>query len=149
MEGFTLIGKKLTKQTCNTNGQAAIDCGMLWQSFMEEGIMGKIPNKVSNEIVAVYYDYESDEHGMYSFFIGCKVEAGTTTPEGLDELLIPAQTYQIETAQGSMPECVANAWKTIWSTKINRAYGYDFEVYDERSHDWTNATIDIYLSVKG
>lgn len=41
MEGFKLVGKKLMKQTCNKNGQAAIDCGSLWKAFMEEEIMKK------------------------------------------------------------------------------------------------------------
>lgn len=84
---------------------------------------------------------------MYSFFIGCKVASETLKPEDLDELTIPAQKYQIETAKGQMPDCVANAWRKIWSTKINRQYGFDFEIYDQRSHDWANAEIDIYLSL--
>ena len=49
-------------------------------------------------------------------------------------------------AKGKMPDCISNSWKDIWDSKIERAYKYDFEVYDERSKDWNNATVDIFVS---
>jgi len=49
-------------------------------------------------------------------------------------------------ASGKMPDCVANTWKEIWNSGIPRAYQTDFEVYDERSRDWNNAVVDVYVS---
>ena len=45
-----------------------------------------------------------------------------------------------------MPDCISNSGKTFGIQKIERAYKYDFEVYDERSKDWNNAIVDIFVS---
>jgi predicted transcriptional regulator YdeE len=45
-----------------------------------------------------------------------------------------------------MPDCVANAWKEIWQSKLSRAYEKDFEIYDEKSQDWNNAEVSIFIS---
>jgi predicted transcriptional regulator YdeE len=64
----------------------------------------------------------------------------------MDTLMMPAQSYTKLIAKGKMPDCISNSWKDIWDSKIERAYKYDFEVYDERSKDWNNATVDIFVS---
>jgi predicted transcriptional regulator YdeE len=64
---------------------------------------------MSDAIYAVYYDYESDEKGIFSYFIGCKVDENTEKPEGLDELIIPEQRYHIETAKGQITGCISDA----------------------------------------
>jgi predicted transcriptional regulator YdeE len=147
MKSFKLIGLKLNGKTKNENGQSGKDCGELWQHFETNKIAEHIPNKISDEIYAVYYDYESDENGVFSYFIGCKVEENTEKPESLDEIIIPEQKYFKETAKGQMTGCITDAWKRIWSSNINRKFGFDFEIYDERSQNWDNAEIDIFLSV--
>lgn len=148
MESFKLIGLKLDKKTSNADGQAAVDCGSLWQKFMGESIADKITGKLSPNIYAVYFDYDGDRTNPYSFFIGCKVGQEVVTPEGLESIYIPNQIYTIISATGKMPECVANTWEDIWKSDINRAYGYDFEVYTIFRADWSDVVVDIYLSVK-
>ena len=147
-KNIRLIGLKLEKKTTNENGQASIDCGNLWQRFENERILEAIPNKLNNNIFAVYYDYEKDETKPYSYFIGCEADEATEVPKGLDGLLIPSQNYVKIPVQGIMTGCVANAWKEIWASKMDRQFGFDFEVYDERSKDWNNAELDIFISVK-
>jgi len=144
--GFKLIGIKLPHKTSNEEGQSNIDCGELWQRFNEEGIKNKIPGKISDDIYAVYFAYEGDYTKPFSFFIGCKVNMDTRTPEDLDGLFIPVQNYQKVVAKGIIPDCIANAWRDIWAAKNNRGYKYDFEVYGEKSRDWKNAEVEIYLS---
>ena len=143
-----LIGLSLPTKTKNENGQSAIDCGNLWQKFAKENYAQKIPNKLSEDVLAVYHQYDGDHNHPYSYFIGCKVEAGTHPPEGLDRLIIFKGPYQKIIASGKMPDCVANAWYEIWQTDIPRTYQTDFEVYDARSKEWNNAEVDIYLSVQ-
>jgi predicted transcriptional regulator YdeE len=143
-----LIGLKLNKKTINANGQSNIDCGELWQKFELEKYFDRIPNKLNNEILAVYYEYESDHTKSFSYFIGCKVKAETEVPGIFDSITIPKGTFYKILAKGKMPYCVADAWAEIWKSDIPRAYEMDFEVYDERSKDWSNAQIDIFLSVK-
>lgn len=147
MENFKLIGLKLKGKTKNQNGQSEKDCGELWQQFKVNKIAELIPNKISDSIYAVYYDYESDENGQYSYFLGCKVEENAQPPKELDEIIIPKQNYHKETVKGQMTGCISEAWARIWNSNINRKFGFDFEIYDDRSYDWNDAEIDIYLSV--
>ena len=148
LEAITLIGLSLKTKTTNANGQSGIDCGNLWQEFEKENYADKIPGKLSNEILAVYHQYEGDHTKPFCYFIGCKVKITSQIPQGLESLVIRKGAYQKIIAKGKMPDCIANAWKEIWSSDIPRAYQADFEVYDERSRDWSNAEVDIFLSVK-
>jgi predicted transcriptional regulator YdeE len=148
LPGFQLIGISLKTKTTNKNEQAMTDCGNLWQQFEKENIFVQIPDKLSTEVFAVYHDYEGDFTEPYAYFIGCKVKSGTIIPDGLSGLIIPEKSYQKITAKGKMPDCVADAWREMWATNIHRAYAADFEVYDERSKDWNNAEVDIYISIR-
>ncbi|MFA6469314.1 MAG: GyrI-like domain-containing protein [Bacteroidota bacterium] len=145
-DNFKLVGLKLNGKTTNQNNQSSKDCGALWQKFEADKIFDRIPEKLSDEIYAVYFDYEMDETTPFSYFIGCKVDKNSETPNELEELMIPAQKYCKVTAKGIMTGCIADAWKEIWSSDIQRTFGFDFEVYGERSRDWSNAEVDIYIS---
>jgi predicted transcriptional regulator YdeE len=148
IKDITLIGLSLKTKTTNTNGQSGIDCGNLWQEFEKEKYADSIPAKLSDEIVAVYHQYEGDSTKPFSNFVGCKVKPGTETPQGLDSLSIPKGAYHKIMAKGKMPDCVSNAWKEVWTSNIPRTYQVDFEVYDERSKDWNDAEVEIYLSIE-
>ena len=67
----------------------------------------------------------------------------------MEELLVPAQTYQQFQAKGVMPDCITEAWKAIWNTDMAREFGYDFEVYGKKSRDWSDAEVDIFISIEG
>jgi predicted transcriptional regulator YdeE len=148
IEDISLIGIALKGKTTNAEGQSGIDCGSLWQQFEKEGYQQKIPGKLSEEVFAVYHQYEGDSTQPFSYFIGCKVEQGTAVPEDLTGLKIPSGAYHQVRAKGIMPDCVADAWKEIWSSGISRKFDSDFEIYDERSKDWGNAEVDLYVSVR-
>ena len=144
---FKLIGLALKTKTTNKNGQSGKDCGSLWQKFEKENYAEKIPEKLSNEIFAVYYNYEGDYTKPFSYFIGCKVKDYTEVPEGMDSLIIIGGQYLQFIAKGIMPDCVGDMWKQIWNSGIKRTYQTDFEVYDERSKNWNDAEVDIFISV--
>ena len=148
LKEFQLIGIALKTKTTNENGQSAIDCGNLWQQFEKGNYAEKIPGKLSNEIFAVYYNYEGDHTKPFSYFIGCKVKKDTETFDGLDGLKIPDGIFEKIIAKGKMPDCVVNAWKDIWNSNLPRAYNADFEVYDQRSKDWNVAEVNIFISIK-
>jgi predicted transcriptional regulator YdeE len=148
MNEFKLIGLRLKGKTTNAGEQASIDCGNLWQTFESEKYRERIPGSTGNEIYAVYFEYEGDFTKPYSYFIGCKVDINTTVPAGLDSITIPTLRYKKIVTKGKMPDCVADAWREIWKMEIPRAYQFDFEIYDHRSHDWNDAEVDIYLSLK-
>ena len=143
---FKLIGLKLDHKTSNEGGQSSIDCGNLWQKFEQENFAENIPDKLSEEIYAVYYDYEGDYTKPFSYFIGCKVKIDDGVPQGMDNLVIPAGSFTKVLSKGKLPDCVANSWKAIWSSDMDRAYKYDFEIYTERSKDWSDAEVEIFVS---
>lgn len=145
---FKLIDIALGTKTTNENGQSGLDCGSLWQKFENENYFERIPEKLTNEIFAVYHSYEGDYTKPFSYFIGCKVIKGTLVPKGFISLLIPGGTYEKIIAKGRMPDCVADSWKDIWNSHLERLYNVDFEVYDEKSKDWNNAEVNLFISVK-
>lgn len=147
IEGFELAGIALPTKTTNENGQAMVDCGGLWGQFIQEGYAEKVQHKVSDEVYAVYHNYEGDHTKPYAFFIGVKIAKGSPIPPGLERLIIPSNKYQIMKAIGKMPDCIGAAWMDIWKQPIDRMYAPDFEVYGEKAKDMGNAEVDIYLSI--
>ncbi len=143
-----LIGLALKEKTINAHGQSSIDCKNLWHQFDDGKYVSSIPNKLSDDIYGVYYQYDGDSTKPFSYFIGCKVKANTPAPEGLVNLTIPAGNYEMISVKGKMPDCVIKAWKDIWAADYKRTYLTDFEVYDERSKDWNDAEVDVYISVE-
>jgi predicted transcriptional regulator YdeE len=148
VKSFRLVGLSLGEKTTNENGQSGIDCGNLWQKFGSGNYAEKIPGRLGKEIYAVYHQYEGDYTKPFSYFIGCKVKDDSGIPEEMEDLIIPGGKFQAFTAKGKIPECIAIAWIEIWNAGINRAYGSDFEVYGEKSRDWMNAEVEIFVSVK-
>ncbi len=87
----------LPSKTTNKNGKSSIDCGNLWQKFETENYFSKIPDKLSDEILAVYHDYEGDHKDPFSYFIGCKVKKDADRdPNTMDALTIPAKLVSKE-----------------------------------------------------
>ena len=129
--------------------------GPQWKRFYQENLDAKIQNQVSPEkTFAIYTDYESDFRGEYSFLLGKEVRTFDTVPAGMIAKTIPSAKYAVFTSdKGTVPNIVIAIWKHIWALKPNeiggdRAYKADFEVYDSRSNDPTNAQIDVFLSIK-
>jgi predicted transcriptional regulator YdeE len=147
MEDIQLIGLSLKTKTTNLNGRSSIDCGKLWTEFNEVNSINLISGRTSDEILAVYYQYEGENKETFAYFIGCKVKGGTEIPNGMQRLILPRGNYQKLAVKGTMPSCLHDAWKQIWDGATPRTYQMDFEVYDERSKDWNAAEVDIYLSV--
>lgn len=147
-EKFFLNGIYLPFKTTNEDGKSAIDCGNLWQKFQNEKCFIRIPGKLDDAVYAVYYEYEGDLAKPFSYFIGCRVSPDSEIPVGMKKLIIPEGSYRKFTAKGKMPDCIADTWKDIWESGIKRSYDFDFELYDERSRDWQNAEVNIFISIK-
>lgn len=129
--------------------------GATMHRYFEGGIFNTIPNRVAPMTTyAVYFDYASDYNGDFSYFIGEAVSSFDDIPQGLDTLIIPAQTYTVfTTQQGPLPYIVIDEWQKIWNMPNEelggeRAYIADFELYDHRCVDYQNAIADIYIGIK-
>lgn len=147
MPQFHIIG--ISVRTTNENGQATQDIPALWNRFMSQAIAEQIPNKIDNTVYCMYTEYEKDHTRPYTTILGCKVAHLDTIPDGMTGTTVEAANYAQHTVQGNMMEgLVFNEWTKIWNSDLNRAYTADFEVYDERTLNPENATVDIFVAVK-
>ena len=92
IQKFYVIG--ISTRTTNSNGQSAKDIEALWIKFWGEEIQKQIPNRVSDEIYAVYTDYETDFTGHYTTIVGFPVSSLEIIPKGLVGLTIETSQYQ-------------------------------------------------------
>ena len=97
---FQIIG--ITVRTTNQNNQGAEDIGELFNKFLSENLMTKIPNRVENDIYSVYTDYESDHTGHYTTLLGCKVSSLDNIPPGMVGKSICGGTYTTFVAKGDL-----------------------------------------------
>lgn len=147
IESFKVIG--ISKRTSNHNEQAAKDIPALWAKFMSEGILEKIPNKTSTDILSIYTNYEGDYTKPYDTILGCKVSSLDQIPEGMVGQTIEGATYQQFVSKGGLNKgIVYGTWAEIWQSDLDRAYGADFEVYGEKAQNPSDAEVDIFVSIK-
>jgi predicted transcriptional regulator YdeE len=152
---LSLIG--LTARTNNRDemnpdtSKIAALAGQYWGEQVANHFKDRINPGVT---YAVYTEYESDEHGEYTYFIGEAVN--TTDTQDLSQfksLVIPESNYQkFTTASGKMPDIVIASWQEIWGMNENdfegkRQYIADFEIYDERANDPNQMALDIYIGI--
>jgi len=149
IQKFHVIG--ISVRTTNENGQSAKDIESLWGKFWGEKIQTQIPNKVSDDIYAVYTDYETDFTRPYTTIIGLAVSSLENIPAGFIGLTIESTTYQKFVSKGKMPEAVFNTWLEIWqnqSLNFKRAYKADFTIHGKKYYDGNNAEVETFISVK-
>lgn len=151
---------KLVGLTARTNNKNEMNpqtskigelAGRFWSHHMADQIFNR---KNPGVTLSVYTEYDSNEQGDYTYFIGEEVNVFKDISADFQKLTIPAAKYKKFTIPpGKMPEVVINAWQQIWKMSANdfggeRAYVADFEVYDERASDAANASLDIYIGIK-
>ena len=144
--GFKIIG--ISTRTTNQNNQAQQDLGKLWGQFYNDNIFGKIPNKVYDNILAIYTYYKNDFTDEYTTIIGVPVSTLDEIPNGLVGQEFEADNFKKFVAKGEMPNAVVNVWLDIWQKdkELNRKYTYDFEVYGKKSQKGENSEVEIYIA---
>ncbi|SHH25209.1 GyrI-like domain-containing protein [Flavobacterium johnsoniae] len=144
---FNVIG--ISIRTTNENGQSVKDIPALWNQFLTEEIITKIPNKTSNEIYCIYTDYKKDHTAPYTTILGCAVENLESIPEGMIGKTIENSNYEKFIAKGNLTEgAVYNEWVKIWNSDLKRAFTSDFEVYGEKAQYLKNAEVDIFIAIQ-
>ncbi|MDR0296466.1 MAG: GyrI-like domain-containing protein [Rickettsia sp.] len=152
LNAIKLVGIKVRTSNIAEFNPKTAKIAACFQRFFQEQLAEKILNRVNPDVIySVYTEYESDYTGEYSYFLG--QETATTIPEGLDSLIIPEKYIKFTTKPGSIPDIVIKSWQEIWQMSVEylggiRNYTADFEVYDQRSRDTKNATVDIYIGIK-
>jgi len=144
---FNVIG--ISVRTTNENGQAGQDIPALWNKFMTERILEKIPNKIDNSIYCVYTEYEKDHTKPYTTILGCRVENLEAIPSGMTGKTFEGTIYTKYIAKGNILQgLVFEEWTKIWNSDLDRTFTADFEVYGEKAQNPENAEVDIFIAVK-
>lgn len=147
IEKFKVIG--ISTRTTNENGQSAKDIEALWSKFWGEEILNQIPNKLNDEIYAVYTDYESDFTRPYTTIVGASVSSLENIPQGFVGITIEKASYRKFVSRGKMPEAVVNTWMEIWQNKeLSRSYKADFTIHGVKYFDGDNAEVETFISLK-
>jgi predicted transcriptional regulator YdeE len=149
---FQVVGiEARTNNSQESTGSGAIP--KQWQRLFMENLLGRIPTRIDQSIVAVYSNYASDWNGDYTYTLGAKVKPGTKAPEGMVSKSVPAGKYVEFTSKRGRPEqVVPDMWKEVWAYfhvpgNPTRVYGADYEIYDDLS-DPTNVQVRLCVGVK-
>jgi predicted transcriptional regulator YdeE len=123
-EGFTIAGI-----TCRTSNATPHEIGALWQKFFAGGGANQIRDRKSDELYAVYTDYDGDYTQPYTLIIGCEVASAGELPAGQVARAIPRQRYRVFDGSGEQPAALIASWQRVYQTPLARAYAADFDHY--------------------
>lgn len=146
MPEILLVG--LECRTSNELGAAMSDIPALWERFYGENVISQIPEKASDEVLALYCDYEGDHTQPYSVVIGCPVKNFDGVPEGLVAKRIPGGTYACYQAVGEHPQTLIQTWGEIWQTDLPRTYTGDFEVYGKKFTTGSPHEVEVFIAIE-
>ncbi len=151
IDAFQVIGVK-TRTSNSDEMSGAGKIPNLWSAFYSQQVLSQIPFKIDQDIVAVYYDYESNANGPYSLIIGAKVVLGTKAPDGMEVLSVPRQKYaHFTTRVGEMPAIILETWQNIWELteklELKRGYSFDLEVYGKNATHPAAAQAELLISL--
>ncbi len=147
IEPFKIIGIGI--RTTNEGQKATRDIAALWQRFMRDQILEKIPNKTESTIYSLYTDYQGDHTQPYLAIIGCKVSDLSEIPDGMVGKSFSGGSYCKTSARGDLMQgLIVNHWSKIWELDLDRAYTADFEVFGKKSQNPNDAEVDFYVALK-
>jgi predicted transcriptional regulator YdeE len=143
-----------TNNSLEANPETA-KIGKTISNYFENNLSQKILNRTKSETTyCAYTEYENDENGEYTYFVGEEVDSFEQVDPIFKMLTIPSSIYaKFECGPGKMPMICIGSWKEIWQMQDDdfggeRTYITDFEIYDERAKDYGNTILDIYIGIQ-
>ncbi|MBA2728283.1 MAG: effector binding domain-containing protein [Parachlamydiaceae bacterium] len=134
-------------RTSNDPDAGPKDIPELWEKFASEKVLENIPNKTSNDVIALYCDYEGDHTQPYTLVIGCAVTSFDSVPRGMVTKTIPASSYAVFQAVGEFPKSLIETWEKIWKTDLKRTYNGDLELYGEKFNSGTPKVVEVFIAI--
>ena len=132
----TIVG--FAARTSNEDPQMGAIIGDLWKQLYTPENTEKIQNRVNSYAIGLYSNYDKEGYQVTAGFEVSDAESGN----GFAVKNIPAGRYAKFSVHGDMIEAVANSWKEIWETSLDRTFTGDFEEY------LSQEDIDIYIAIK-
>jgi len=128
-----------------TNQEAFETIPRHWQRFSEEGVFTCIPGRLSDEVYAVYTNFENagrNNEGLYSLVIGARVSPDAALPQDLARMVAPAARRAVFPVERGRFDLVGAAWQAIWARHdLEKTYIADYERYG------ADGTIDIFIGI--
>jgi predicted transcriptional regulator YdeE len=144
---MTVLG--IECRTSNAPDAGVKDIPLHWERFLSQDVMSQIPNRASDEVIALYCDYEGDHTQSYSLVIGCPVSLVDVIPEGMVAKTLPAGAYAVFRAVGEHPQAVVETWGNIWQqTDLKRTYTGDYEVYGDKFVSGSPKEVEVVIAIE-
>jgi predicted transcriptional regulator YdeE len=129
-----LIGIETRTDNAREADPAAAGIPALWQKFLREDLLAKIPDRVNGALLGAYTRYAGDHTGSYTLIVGTEVKSLASVPPGMTGLIIPNGHYLVFTAEGPMPKALIDTWAEVWkhfseNTRYQRSFATDYEVH--------------------
>ena len=146
----TLVGFKTRVKDDETMSEKISD---LWKKLYSEKGAKNIENRINDNAIGVYYNYNNENGFEYDCLTGCEVKNTITKiPEDMIKIQIPEGKYAKFIIFGNPEKAVGEFWNKFWEELAddfsdNRSYTYDFEEYIA-GNDYENTEIHIYISIK-
>lgn len=104
-----------------------------WQRFTADGVLARIPGRLSDEVYAVYTDFEHaglNNQGLYTLILGARVAPGTPVPPGLAAAVVPAARRAVFPVDQGRFDLVGAAWQAVWARHdLKKTYIAEYERY--------------------
>ena len=104
-----------------------------WQRFTQENVLARIDTRLSDEVYAVYTNFEfagRDNTGLYSLVVGAAVAPQANPPNGMVRAVVPASRRAVFTVEPGRIDRVGAAWQGIWQRQdLRKTFIADYERY--------------------
>ena len=153
----TLVGFKTRVKDDETMYEKISD---LWKKLYSEKGAKNIENRINDNTIGVYYNYNNENGFEYDCLTGCEVkDTIDKIPEEMIKIQIPEGKYAKFVITGNPEKAVGEFWNKFWKElskdfSDNRRYIYEFEEYITKDNyeisgeSYENMEIHIYISIK-
>jgi predicted transcriptional regulator YdeE len=129
-----------------TNMEAMHTIPPHWKRFSDEGVMGRVPGRLGDEVYAVYTNFQNagvNNDGLYSLIIGVACDPATECPPGMVRAVLPASKRAVFPVDKGRFDLVGPAWQATWKRHdLRKTFIADGERYR------ANGEIDILIGIE-
>jgi predicted transcriptional regulator YdeE len=107
----------------------------LWSEFGRRNLQHMLPNRLGDDVIALYSDYASDDTAPYNLLLGYAVPPGTAVPRTLATGRTTPGWYRRVRTRGSQPQALIEGWTRVIQSKLDRTFVTDYEVHSSRNRE--------------
>lgn len=143
LDEFSIIG--IATRTTNEKNKAMKDIKDLWDKFYMDRVMYNVPQRVDENVISLYTNYEKDHTKPYTVILGYKVSNIDSIPAGMVTTSVPKSKYAVFHVEGeNLVKELLKIWKWVWQSDLEKTYTGDFEVYSNPNGHGAN----VYIAIK-